>query len=63
MDFTEITTLITTVGFPIVMCLLLFKKINDSDKQHSEEVQEMSKAIQNNTIAIQHLSDMLDRKE
>lgn len=61
--YTELTTLITTVGFPIVMCLLLFKHIKDSDSARKEEMDKMSDAIDNNTLALQRLVDMLDRKE
>lgn len=64
MDGTAITTLIGTVGFPIVMCLLMFKQLRDSDTKHSEEISKMSEAINNNTIAITKLVDALDdRKE
>lgn len=63
MEYTELTTLITTVGFPIVMCLLLFKHIKDSDSARKEEMDRMSDAIDNNTLALQRLVDMLDRKE
>lgn len=63
MEYTELTTLITTVGFPIVMCLLLFKHIKDSDTARKEEMDKMSDAIDNNTLALQRLVDMLDRKE
>lgn len=63
MEYTELTTLITTVGFPIVMCLLLFKHIKDSDSARKEELDKMSDAIDNNTLALQRLVDMLDRKE
>ncbi len=63
MEYTELTTLITTVGFPIVMCLLLFKHIKDSDSARKEEMDKMSDAIDNNTLALQRLVDMLDRKE
>lgn len=63
LEYTELTTLITTVGFPIVMCLLLFKHIKDSDTARKEEMDKMSDAIDNNTLALQRLVDMLDRKE
>lgn len=56
MDISEVTSFIGTVGFPIAMCLLLWKT-------HTKEMEEVSKAIDNNTLVIQRLVDLLDRKE
>ena len=56
MDLNEITSIIGTVGFPIAMCLLLWKT-------HREEMTKMSEAIDNNTLVIQRLVDLLDKKE
>ena len=43
---------ITTVGFPIVMCGILLWYIYKSQKNHKEEVMQLSEAIQNNTIVM-----------
>ncbi len=40
----EIMQYISTIGFPIVMCLLMFKQVN-----------ELREVIQNNTIVLQKL--------
>lgn len=62
---------IATVGFPIVMCLVLMwyvkdtsdknrKDINELNKQHMEEMQSVISAINNNTLAFQKLYDRLE---
>lgn len=63
MDFATIVSAISSVGFPIIFCIILYKQIIDQGKEHKEEVTEMTKAISNNTLAIQHLSDLLSTKE
>lgn len=51
---------IGSVGFPIVMCLLMYKSNQDTQKQHAEETKELSKAIENNTIAIEKMTERMD---
>lgn len=67
----EITSMITTVGFPIVMCLIFvaaLKYLYDSTKsqnesqaqRHDEEVKVLTQALNNNTIVLQKLCDTLN---
>lgn len=46
----DISTLISNVGFPIVCCLYMMYT-------HKAEMETMSKAIENNTEAIQELRE------
>ena len=66
----EIMTFISTVGFPIVMCLLLFWYIRDTNDKMSEEIRtmkdaykeeimKMTIALNNNTTMIEKLIDRL----
>lgn len=66
----EVETLITTVGFPIAMCLLfawyIYKRDeNDSakDLEHKQEVDNLSEAITNNTIVMEKILKVLSLKE
>lgn len=59
MDVTAITTLITNVGFPIAICLWMMWYNKYQDDQHKEEISELSKAINNNTIVMNKLLDKL----
>lgn len=66
----EVETLITTVGFPIAMCLLfawyIYKrdeKDSAKDLEHKEEVDKLSEAIRNNTIVMEKLLKVISLKE
>lgn len=62
MDMNEILTAISTVGFPIVACAAMFWSNRESQKLHKEESDKWSEALLNNTLAIQKLTDMLERE-
>ena len=53
MDANAIASLITTVGFPIVMCGALMWYIAKSQTQHKEETKEFTDALNKNTIVRQ----------
>lgn len=68
----DIATLITTVGFPIVACLFMGwyvkyqtdnyrEEVKDMQKEHKEEITKVTEALQNNTLALQRLCDKLDK--
>ena len=52
MSVQEIETLITSVGFPIVMCILMWKKISDSDEQQTKLLSELKSSLDNLKEAI-----------
>ena len=56
----DIVSIISTVGFPIALTLILLLYIYDSNNKHKEEIDKMSEALNNNTIA---LTKLLDRME
>ena len=62
MDIQGITNLITTIGFPIAVCLICFWYINKIQESHKQEMDKMSEAIQNNTLVMQKLLDKLGDK-
>lgn len=45
----EIERLITTVGFPIVCVIFMWRKITDSDEKQTELLTELTLAIKNLT--------------
>lgn len=57
-----VMTAVSTVGFPIVMCAALFWKMDKQDKEHKEEMDKTTEAINNNTIVLQKLMQMLTDK-
>lgn len=50
-----LVTVIQTLGFPIAVCLAAFWYINKKDEQHAREMESVTQAINNNTIALREL--------
>lgn len=81
MDYDQIISAITTVGFPVIMCLAMaiyIKYISDKNRetiqslneqyretvqqlttQHNDENKMLAEALNNNTLALQKLTDKL----
>lgn len=70
MDVNAAVTIISTVGFPIACCLLLFwyvykrdtrydDQLKEMSDKHDNEVSELVKAVNNNTLVMQRLLDKL----
>ncbi len=49
MEYDFILQAISTIGFPIVMTGALFWKVNQQDKQHQEQLNLLTDALNNNT--------------
>ena len=73
MDANTWITIVSTLGFPIVMCGLMgwyVKYITDRNRddmnaersQHDQEMKEITTAINNNTLALQKLTDLIGRE-
>ena len=62
MEFNDIITAICTVGFPIVAYGALFWYVLKKDTEHKTEVEKMTEAINNNTIALTKLIERLDNE-
>lgn len=65
-----ITTIITTVGFPIFACGAMgwyvkyisdrhSKEVQQLNEQHQEEMSKVTEALNNNTLALQKLCDKI----
>ena len=59
MDVQVLIQSISTVGFPIVMCLLSMYYIKYVNDQHKDEINKLSESINNNTLVMQKLLDKL----
>lgn len=62
MDITAVTQLISNLGFPIAVCGVMFWYVYNVQKSHSEEITTLTKAIENNTIALTQLESKLEGK-
>ena len=60
MAITEMITAVSTIGFPIVMCLLMGKYITEVNNTHKEESKYFTEAINRNTEAITKLQMTLE---
>lgn len=56
----QLTTLISNVGFPIVISLLLLKQNKQAQDEHKEETSKLTEAINNNTLVLQKVIDKLE---
>lgn len=73
MDWNVIMQAVTTVGFPIVMCAAMAyyvkyttdkhrDEIAKLNEQHQQEMLDIIKAVDNNTIALTKLCEKLDKE-
>lgn len=59
MDTQSLTTLIGSVGFPIVMCLIMVKVMMQMEESHKTEIDGLKEALNNNTNVLTKLETML----
>lgn len=59
MDINALTTAISTVGFPIVICAVFCWYIYQKDLMHKDEMENMRKTIEENTKIMQKMYDYL----
>lgn len=59
MTINDVTTLISSVGFPICMCGAMFWYMTKENESHKAESSEMKSAINALEIAITKLTDKL----
>lgn len=60
MDVVDITNIISTVGFPIVMCVILLKYMEKNDDKREQEAKELREVINNNTLVLNELVSKID---
>lgn len=55
----EIVTAISTVGFPIVMCVIIFYYMEKESESHKEEVNGLKEVLNDLKISIVQLTDKI----
>ncbi len=63
MDFSAVSQLISSVGFPIAACVALFWQMNRESTQHKEEMDALKESLSQNTLAITKLVLFMQEKE
>ncbi len=61
MDPNTISQLISSVGFPIVACVLMWKALQECTEKHAEEMKIMRDAISDNTVVISELKTLMEQ--
>ena len=71
MDFATIITAVSSVGFPIIACIMVYKGMIDNNRDsntqikemmrlHSDEIKSLQKSLDDNTAVITRLIDRID---
>ena len=63
MDYQTIVQIISNNGFPIIMCLLLYRQMLNSEETHKQEIEGLKESITANTNAINALIQTIERNE
>ena len=58
----DVVQIISTVGFPIAMCLLLFWNMKQEQETHKQEVLELKDVISRNNEILASLKQLIEDK-
>lgn len=61
MDASAISQIISTIGFPCAMCLLMYYQMNKQTEAHAEEISKLTSVISDNTVAVKELVALLSK--
>ena len=59
MEYTDLVNIISTVGFPIVCCIVMFRSLATERTLHQQETKELTGIINDLKVAIQQLTDYI----
>lgn len=62
MDITQITNIISTLGFPCVMCFIIFKHLDKERTDHKEEVASLKDILSDTKNVIAELKQLIQDK-
>lgn len=60
MGINEVSSLIGSLGFPIAMCIYMAYNNEKLHKRHSEETAKLTEIINNNTMALNNLTNKIE---
>lgn len=58
---TSIMQVIGSLGFPIVMCILLYNHLNEEQKAHKEEISKLSDVISDLKVTLAGIQSWIER--
>ena len=56
----DLANVISSLGYPIVMSLILLYMMNDNEKKYDETIEGLRKTIENNTLTLTKLCERLE---
>lgn len=59
MDVNEIVSLISNVGFPVVVCISLFFYMEKQNERHQNETDKLNETVQSNTKVLTELCTLI----
>ena len=60
MEVTEIINMVSTVGFPIAMCLMLSWYVKTTNDSYRNDIKSLQQSIDNNTTVMNKIIDKLE---
>ena len=60
MEITEIINMVSTVGFPIAMCLMLSWYVKTTNDSYRNDIKSLQQSIDNNTAVMNKIIDKLE---
>lgn len=63
MDANVISQIISNIGFPSAMCLLMYNQMNKQTEVHAEEISKLTSVINDNTVATKQLVTLLSNND
>lgn len=60
--YEQVVQLVSTVVFPIAMCILMCFYINKRDEEHKKEVEGFTESINNVRLVLEQLKTILERR-
>lgn len=58
---TTIMQVVGSLGFPIVMCILLYNHLNEEQKAHKEEISKLSDVITDLKVTLAGIQSWIER--
>lgn len=59
MELNDIASLISSIGFPIVACIIMWKTMQETTSAHKQEVDGLRDSLERNTTILTELKTML----
>ncbi len=60
MEITEIINMVSTVGFPIAMCIMLCWYVKSTNDSYRQDIKSLQQSIDNNTAVMNKIIDKLE---